>query len=81
VRERDLGTWSRGKRKVLRARAHTHTHRFGDLEEKETKKYFDKFVEKYNAGELPEKMYKGIAFRSHLCTGNYYFLIIGDYYF
>ena len=37
--------------------------RFGDLDEKETKKYFEKFVEKYNAGELPEKMYKGIAFR------------------
>jgi len=29
----------------------------------EAKKYFEKFVEKYNAGELPSKIYKGIAFR------------------
>ena len=38
--------------------------RFGDLDEKDTKKYFEKFVEKYNSGSLPDKMYKGIAFRS-----------------
>jgi hypothetical protein len=42
------------------------------MEEKETKKYFDKFVEKYNAGQLPEKMYKGIAFRYREGIGNKY---------
>jgi hypothetical protein len=35
----------------------------GDLDVKEAKKYFEKFVEKYNAGELPSKIYEGIAFR------------------
>ena len=81
----------------------TKGKKFGDLDEKETKKYFEKvclwqacaahllvraclcvlsprplcvcikdmsrrascmqFVDKYNSGSLPEKMYKGIAFR------------------
>lgn len=35
---------------------------FGDLSDKETKKYFSKFVEKWNDGELSEKLYKGVAF-------------------
>mmetsp|Transcript_28245 Transcript_28245/g.57834 ORF Transcript_28245/g.57834 Transcript_28245/m.57834 type:complete len:321 (-) Transcript_28245:267-1229(-) len=35
---------------------------FGDLSESECKKYFKKFVEKYNDGELTEKIYKGVSF-------------------
>ena len=35
---------------------------FGDLSDSETKKYFKKFVEKWNDGELKSELYKGINF-------------------
>lgn len=35
---------------------------FGDLSESETKKYFKKFVEKWNDGDLKDSLYKGLSF-------------------
>jgi len=45
----EFRVWLQGKKKYL-----------DDLATEDSKKYFDKFVSKWNAGSLPSKIYKGI---------------------